>query len=157
MKRAPRCLKCGTPLPFQDPVDGSDTKPYDGAVAICWECGEAMLFQGSGFRAPTSEEFTELLDDKDFAKAMSLIALKNLAKANPTFKDPVAIVFGDSGHATVLATEPDEKCEMCGKMMECRAYGPRKADGVRMRVCFPCAEKDPDEMRRAFDERIEGQ
>ena len=146
-----KCLKCRAPLPFCDPIDGSDVKPYDGAVSICFECGEVMFFQGKGFRSPTPEEFSELLKDKQFARALAAIALKN-SKA----KDPVAVVFGDSGHATVLAPEPDEICEMCGKMMECRSYGPRKPDGVRMRVCFPCAEKDPAELSRAFDERIEG-
>jgi hypothetical protein len=45
---------------------------------------------------------------------------------------------------------------MCGKLDECRSYGPRKADGVRMRVCFDCAQKDQDEALRALNERIEG-
>jgi hypothetical protein len=152
MSYVPKCLKCGEPLPLQKAVDGTSDTPKDGDVAICFECGEAMIYQGKGFRAPSAEEFTELLDDADFAKAMAAVALKNLSPENI----PAFVVFGESGHATVLATEPDEKCEMCGNMDECRSYGPRKADGVRMRVCFRCARKDKAEMLRALDERIEG-
>jgi flavoprotein len=69
---------------------------------------------------------------------------------------PAAVIINDQGVTTVLAVEPDEKCEMCGEMKECRSYGPRKADGVRMRVCFDCAHKNEAELHRAFNERIEG-
>jgi hypothetical protein len=151
MTHAPKCLKCRATLPLQSAVDGSDSTPKPGDIAVCFECGEAMIFEGVSFRLPTPEEFGEMLDDPDFVVAMAAVALKK-----STVKEPVAIVFGDSGHATVLAAEPDEICEMCGKLDECRSYGPRKADGVRMRVCFPCAHKDEAELRRAFDERIEG-
>lgn len=37
----------------------------------------------------------------------------------------------------VIAVQPDEKCELCGKVEECRPYGP----GGK-RVCFDCAMKD---------------
>jgi hypothetical protein len=152
MTHAPRCLKCNTTLPFSGPIDGSDDKPTDGSVAICFECGEALIFEGKGFRYPTPEEFGELMEDTDFAKALALVTLKVVKP-----KVPVAIIVDpESGTRTILATEPDELCEMCGKLMECRSYGPRKADGVRMRVCFPCAEKDPAELDRAFSDRIEG-
>jgi hypothetical protein len=152
MSHAPRCLKCGVSLPFQDAIDGSDATPHDGAVAICFECGEAMIFTGKSFRYPTPEEFGELLQDEDFVKMLALVALK---VAKP--QDPAAILIDPTtGTRTILATEPDEPCELCGKMMECRSYGPRKADGVRMRVCFPCAEKNPAETERAFSDRIEG-
>ena len=154
MTHAPHCLKCGVSLPFQDAIDGSGDKPHDGAVAICFECGEAMIFEGKSFRYPTPEEFGELMQDADFAKMLALVALK-VAKPKPI--DPVAVLVDPiTGTRTILANEPDEKCEMCGNMDECRSYGPRKADGVRMRVCFPCARKDEAELERAFDERVEG-
>jgi hypothetical protein len=148
--RKPRCLKCQEILSIQTAIDGGDSKPSTGDVAICFECGEVQIFQGAGFRLPTPEEFKEFLDDEDFTAAMAMVAVKN-SKA----EGAVEVVFGDSGHAIVLAPEPDEKCEMCGETDECRPYGPRKADGVRMRVCFPCAQKDPAEVQRAFDGRIE--
>ena len=151
MTYAPKCLKCGKALPDHDPIDGSDTKPYDGAVAICFECGEVMVFEGRGFRSPTPEEFQEFFADQDFVKAVTLVALKVSGA-----KDPTAVIINDKGVATVIAPEPDETCEMCGEMKECRSYGPRKPDGVRMRVCFPCARKNEDELMRAFDERLEG-
>jgi hypothetical protein len=146
-----KCLKCGKPMPLHEATDGSDAMPCDGDVAICFECGSVMMFEGKSFRLPTPEEMSGLLADKAFARALAAVAVKNSPAVHP-----VAVVFGDSGHATVLAPEPDEICEMCGKMDECRSYGPRKADGVRMRVCFPCAHKDEAELHRAFDERIEG-
>jgi hypothetical protein len=131
-------------------VDGSDDEPHDGDVAICWECGEAMLFEGRGFRYPTPEEFQELMHDEDFVATMAKVAVK-LSGA----QDPTAIIINDQGVATVIAPTPDAICEMCGKTDELRPYGPKNG-GVRMKVCFSCAHKNEDELRRAFDERIEG-
>jgi hypothetical protein len=34
----------------------------------------------------------------------------------------------------VIAQEPDQMCEMCGKIDECRPYGP---EGEQ--ICFDCA------------------
>lgn len=34
----------------------------------------------------------------------------------------------------VIAQEPDQMCEMCGKIDECRPYGPNNEQ-----VCFDCA------------------
>jgi hypothetical protein len=149
--REPRCLKCKAILPFQNAVDGSASRPHNGDVAICWECGETMIFEGKGFRLPTPEEFQELLNDEDFTRAMAAVAVK-LSGA----QDPAAVIINDKGVTTVLAQTPDAVCEMCGKTDELRPYGPRKANGVRMRVCFGCAQKDEAEARRAFVERIEG-
>jgi hypothetical protein len=132
-------------------VDGSDSTPKDGDVAICFECGEAMIFQGVSFRYPTPEEFQELMRDEDFVKAMTAIAIKVSGAG-----DPAAVIITDQGVATVLAPGPDTICEMCGKLDETRPYGPRKPDGARMRICFPCAHKDEQETMRAFEERIEG-
>ena len=34
----------------------------------------------------------------------------------------------------IIAQEPDQMCEMCGKIDECRPYGPNGEQ-----VCFDCA------------------
>lgn len=34
----------------------------------------------------------------------------------------------------VIAQEPDQMCEMCGKIDECRPYGPNGEQ-----ICFDCA------------------
>ncbi len=34
----------------------------------------------------------------------------------------------------IIAQEPDQMCEMCGKIDECRPYGPNDEQ-----VCFDCA------------------
>jgi hypothetical protein len=37
----------------------------------------------------------------------------------------------------IIAQQPDEVCEMCGKVDECRPYGPNDEN-----ICFDCAMKD---------------
>ena len=36
-----------------------------------------------------------------------------------------------------IAPEPETKCELCGKIEECRPYGPRGEQ-----ICFECGMKD---------------
>jgi ribosome-binding protein aMBF1 (putative translation factor) len=55
-----------------------------------------------------------------------------------------------------LEEEPPAPCEMCGRVEEVRAYGQRKPDGKRMRVCWDCALTDTAETARAFNEWFEG-
>lgn len=40
------------------------------------------------------------------------------------------------GNLTIIAPEPDGKCELCGKIEETRPYGPHGE-----RICFNCGEK----------------
>lgn len=38
----------------------------------------------------------------------------------------------------VIAPEPAQMCELCGKIDECRPYGPNNEQ-----ICFDCGMKDP--------------
>lgn len=42
-----------------------------------------------------------------------------------------------------IAQQADEMCEMCGKVDECRPYGPKDEN-----ICFDCAMKDKDTTER---------
>lgn len=44
-----------------------------------------------------------------------------------------------------IQEEPDRPCELCGKVEECRPYGPSGEQ-----VCFNCALKDPAAAKRGF-------
>ena len=49
-----------------------------------------------------------------------------------------------------IAQQPDEMCEMCGKIDECRPYGPNDEN-----ICFDCAmnkvgEETVDKKMRAY-------
>jgi hypothetical protein len=152
MAHAPKCLKCGLPLPHQEAADGSRSRPKTGDVAICWECGEAMIFEGVSFRLPTKEEFTEIMEDDECSRILAAVAIKVSG-----VKDPAAVIFSaEAGRATVISPQPPAICEMCGKLDELRPYGPRKADGARLKVCMRCADKDPADALRAFLERLDG-
>jgi hypothetical protein len=52
----------------------------------------------------------------------------------------------DSG--SLIAAQPADTCEFCGKDAELRPYGPKGE-----RVCFPCAMKDEEAMKRAYNAR----
>ncbi len=39
----------------------------------------------------------------------------------------------------IIAQEPDQMCEICGKIDECRPYGPNNEQ-----VCFDCAMATPE-------------
>lgn len=39
----------------------------------------------------------------------------------------------------VIAQQPDEVCETCGKVDECRPYGPNNEN-----ICFDCAMATPE-------------
>lgn len=47
--------------------------------------------------------------------------------------------------------EPDRKCSMCGKVAECRPYGPDGAD-----ICFECGEKIPETVEKQMGHRLFG-
>lgn len=47
-----------------------------------------------------------------------------------------------------IAQEPDSACELCGKIDECRPYGPNHEQ-----ICFDCAMSTP-EMKEIADRRM---
>ena len=40
------------------------------------------------------------------------------------------------GNVVIIAEEEDRECQLCGKIAECRPYGPDGKD-----ICFTCAMK----------------
>jgi hypothetical protein len=51
----------------------------------------------------------------------------------------------------IIANEPDQMCELCGKVDECRPYGLHDEQ-----ICFDCGMKDEDTTRRKMDAYIFG-
>jgi hypothetical protein len=51
----------------------------------------------------------------------------------------------------VIAPEPDQVCEMCGVVDECRPYGPNNEQ-----ICFDCGMKDEATTRHKMDAYIFG-
>lgn len=51
-----------------------------------------------------------------------------------------------------IAPEEDRRCELCGKIAECRPYGPKGEQ-----VCFDCGMKDEEAARRAMIHYIFGE
>jgi hypothetical protein len=48
----------------------------------------------------------------------------------------------------VIMQEPEQFCEMCGKLDECRPYGPNNEQ-----ICFDCAMKD-DESKAIAEKKM---
>lgn len=51
----------------------------------------------------------------------------------------------------IIAQQADEVCEMCGKVDECRPYGPDDEN-----ICFDCAMKDESTAMRKMEQYIFG-
>ena len=51
----------------------------------------------------------------------------------------------------VICKEPNSKCDLCGKIDECRPYGPNGES-----VCFECGMKDEGAAAKAFAMRVLG-
>jgi hypothetical protein len=51
----------------------------------------------------------------------------------------------------IIANEPDQMCELCGKVDECRPYGPNDEQ-----ICFDCGMKDETTTQRKMDAYIFG-
>ena len=51
-----------------------------------------------------------------------------------------------------IAPEPDQMCEMCGAVDECRPYGPNDEN-----ICFDCAMKDEATTERKMAAYIFGE
>lgn len=56
------------------------------------------------------------------------------------------------GNVSIICTEPDSKCEFCGKIAECRPYGPRGE-----RICYDCAMKDQKTTERQMNRILFGE
>ena len=52
----------------------------------------------------------------------------------------------------VIMQEPEQLCEMCCKVDECRPYGPNDEQ-----ICFDCAMKDPETTERKMASYIFGE
>jgi hypothetical protein len=52
----------------------------------------------------------------------------------------------------IIAQQADEVCEMCGKVDECRPYGPNDEN-----ICFDCAMKDEATTERKMNAYIFGE
>jgi hypothetical protein len=52
----------------------------------------------------------------------------------------------------VICPEPDRRCELCGKVTECRPYGPKSEQ-----VCFECGMKDEKAAARGFVKHVLGE
>ena len=48
----------------------------------------------------------------------------------------------------IIAQEPDQVCELCGKIDECRPYGPKDEE-----ICFDCATSTP-EMKEIAEKKM---
>jgi hypothetical protein len=51
----------------------------------------------------------------------------------------------------IIFDEETRKCELCGKVAECRPYGPNGED-----VCFKCGMKDEEAAKRQFSKSLHG-
>lgn len=52
----------------------------------------------------------------------------------------------------IISAQHDEVCEMCGKVDECRPYGPNNEN-----ICFDCGMKDEETTKRKMDAYIFGE
>ncbi len=52
----------------------------------------------------------------------------------------------------IIAQEPDQMCEMCGKVDECRPYGPNDEQ-----ICFECAMLDEETTQKKMAAYIFGE
>jgi hypothetical protein len=59
------------------------------------------------------------------------------------------------GDFLLMEPEPDKECELCGKIAECRPYGPNNEQ-----ICFECGEKMPEIVEiveKQFLKRLNGE
>ena len=52
----------------------------------------------------------------------------------------------------IISEEPPQACELCGKIDECRPYGPNDEQ-----VCFECAMKDEETTKKKMAAYIFGE
>jgi hypothetical protein len=51
-----------------------------------------------------------------------------------------------------IAAEKEQRCELCGKIAECRPYGPKGEQ-----VCFDCGMKNEEAAKRQFSKHVLGE
>lgn len=82
------CPSCGRE---QDAMTGRPgATPSVGDVGICWACGGAGVFTGTGLRAPTAAEAADIDADPEVVRVRAAIA----AAATPL--GAAAVVWGSS-------------------------------------------------------------
>ena len=146
------CLACGKPLTGLTPMDGETMTPNAGALMICGHCSYIQMWDGAKLVELPPEVMKEIEDDPACAPelqvALAMTKAFRQAGVTPQTAGEVKVI--------VLENLPPEICEECGKLEELRPYGLKKASGVRKWVCMDCAQKNPEEMSKAWDERMEG-
>lgn len=55
------------------------------------------------------------------------------------------------GNTIIIEDEPDRKCEMCGKIADCRPVGPNYEQ-----ICYSCGKKDPKGTEQRLHHFLEG-
>jgi hypothetical protein len=55
------------------------------------------------------------------------------------------------GNIPVIADEPDKTCELCGKVADCRPYGPRGEQ-----ICYECGMKNEATTTRQMNRLLFG-
>lgn len=56
------------------------------------------------------------------------------------------------GNIAIIAPEEDRRCELCGKLDECRPYGPNGEQ-----VCYDCGMKDEAAVNRQMNKHLFGE
>lgn len=51
----------------------------------------------------------------------------------------------------IIAEEPEQMCELCGLIAECRPYGPKDEQ-----ICFDCGMKDPETTKKKMEAYLFG-
>ena len=156
------CLQCGTQLTGISGPKGHT--PEKGSIMICVECSYVMEWSGEGFVELSAEAMKEIENEPELQEALKASrAFRDFLDSPPVIRtdDPQRVIDAIKGinpdvRVVVLEDLPPEICEECGKLKELRPYGLKKPNGLRKWVCVPCAEKNPEELSRAWDERMEG-
>lgn len=54
------------------------------------------------------------------------------------------------GNVVIIEPEPEQQCDLCGKVAELRPYGPNGE-----KICFECGMKNRDTTEAAFKKLLE--
>lgn len=157
------CLHCGAPLTGITGPAGHT--PEKGSIMVCAYCHYVMEWSGESFVELSAEAMKEIDCEPALQEALAATRAFKASQENGPLvigtNDPqraIEYIKGINPDIKVIVLEdlPPEICEDCGQLQELRPYGLRKPNGARKWVCMPCAEKNPAELSRAWDERMEG-